>query len=224
MVDHTFLFSPPVRHLVGLVRAGELGALLYYDSVRTALGRFASDVNVLWDLAVHDLAVLDRLTGETPLAISAQGAAHSPSRREDIAFVTVQYTGNVLAHLHVNRVAPVKLRRTLVGGSRSAALWDDLDPIEKLRVFRSGVGDDEDPDGEHQRRVGYRVGDVWSPRLEVREPLADAVAEFVRAVDGGHQPLSNGETGLRVVRLLAAADVSMARRGAPVDLLASVAG
>jgi len=206
------------------VKAGELGALLYYDSVRTALGRFAGDVNVLWDLAVHDLAVLDRLTGETPLAISAQGAAHSPSRHEDLAFVTVQYTGNLLAHLHVNRVAPVKLRRTLVGGSRGAVLWDDLDPIEKLRVFESGVADDEGPDGEHQRRIGYRVGGVWSPRLAVLEPLAEAVAEFVRAVDGGHPPLSDGETGLRVVRLLAAADASIARRGAPVDLCARVAG
>ena len=138
MVDHTFLFSSAVRRLATLVAEGTLGALRYYDSTRTALGRFAGDVNVLWDLAVHDLAVLDRLIAEPPLAIAAHGAAHGPGPGSDVAFVTARYSGDLLAHLHVNRIAPVKLRRTLVGGSRGAALWDDLEPVEKLRVFHGG--------------------------------------------------------------------------------------
>jgi predicted dehydrogenase len=222
MVDHTFLFAPPVRKLAELVDAGELGTLRYFDAVRIALGRFQSDVNVLWDLAVHDLAVLDRLTPEAPAAISAHGAAHLPGQREDIAFVTLRYASGFIAHLHVNWLAPVKLRRALLGGSWRTALWDDLEPSERLRVYDSRAPGDQDEsgEGEHQRHVGFREGDMWSPHLEVREPLADAVAEFVRAVAQGTPQLSGGESGLRVVRLLAAADASLARGGAVIELVA----
>ena len=218
MVDHTFLFAPPVRELVRLVDAGELGTLRYFDAVRIALGRFQSDVNVLWDLAVHDLAVLDRLTRETPAAICAHGAAHLPGQREDIAFVTLHYASNFIAHLHVNWLAPVKLRRTLLGGCRRTALWDDLEPSEKLRLYESRAAEAEGSAAEHQRRIGFRAGDVRSPHLEVYEPLAAAVGEFVRAVESGTPPLSDGQSGLRVVRLVAAAEASLASSGAPVDL------
>jgi predicted dehydrogenase len=219
MVDHTFLFTPAVRHLSGAVAAGELGELRYYDAVRLALGRFRSDVNVLWDLAVHDLAVLDGLTREAPLAVSAQAASHLSSEREDIAFVTVYYPGSLIAHLHVNWLSPVKVGRTLVGGSLRTALWDDLEPSEKLRIYDSGAAHDDDGlDGEHQRHVGYRIGDMRAPHLPIYEPLAEAIAELARAIETGAAPLSDGFTGLRVVRLLAAADASLASRGAPVEL------
>jgi predicted dehydrogenase len=218
MVDHTFLFAPPVKRLTELVRAGDLGTLLYYDSVRIALGRFQDDVNVLWDLAVHDLAVLDQLASGPPLAISALGAAHWPDQREDIAFVTLTYADSFIAHLHVNWLAPVKVRRTLVGGSLRTALWDDLEPSERLRIYDSGVISDEGPEGIVQRRIGYRVGDIWSPRLEVHEALEEATAEFAGAIAGGRTPRSDGECGLRVVRMLAAATRSLALSGAPVEL------
>jgi predicted dehydrogenase len=224
MVDHTFLFTPAVRKLVELVDAGELGTLRYLDAVRIALGRFQADVNVLWDLAVHDLAVLDRLIRETPVTISAHGVAHLPGRREDLAFVTLRYASDFIAHLHVNWLAPVKVRRALLGGSRRTALWDDLEPNEKLRIYESPSADDEGVEAEQQRHVGFRAGDLWSPHLEIREPLADAVAEFVRAVSDIAAPApADGESGLRVVRLLAAADASLARGGAPVGLDAAAA-
>lgn len=218
MVDHTFLFAPAVERLAALVHAGELGELRYYDAVRIALGRFRSDVNVLWDLAVHDLAVLDRLVDQTPLAISAHGVAHLPGEPEDIAYVTVRFRGGLIANLHVNWLAPVKLRRTLVGGSRRTALWDDLEPADKLRVYDAGVTHEADTADEEQRHIGYRAGDVWLPRLDVREPLAAATAAFARAVETGRRPLADGESGLRVVRLLAAAQASLAREGAPTPL------
>lgn len=218
MVDHTFLFTPAVERLAALVHAGELGELRYYDAVRIALGRFQSDVNVLWDLAVHDLAVLDRLVNEPPLAISAHAVAHLPGEPEDIAYLTLRYPGGFIANLHVNWLAPVKLRRTLVGGSRRTALWDDLEPSDKLRVYDAGVTHEADEAGEDQRHIGYRSGDVWSPRLDVREPLAAATAAFARAVETGRCPLADGESGLRVVRLLAAAQTSLLQHGAPIPL------
>lgn len=219
MVDHTYLFTPALRHLTRLVEAGDLGALRWYDSARIARGRLRSDVNVLWDLAAHDLAVLDRLTGEVPLAVAAHGAAHAPGHREDMAFVTVRHAGGLLAHLHLNWLAPFKLRRTLVGGTRRTVLWDDLEPSEKLRVFDTPAAVDLVPTAAATAMtIAHAPGEVFAPRLETYEPLAAAVAELVRAVASGSRPASDGETGLRIVRVLAAADQSLRLGGAPVEV------
>jgi predicted dehydrogenase len=222
MVDHTFLFTPAVRRLVELVEAGQVGSLRYCDAMRVGLGRVQNDVNVLWDLAVHDLAVLDRLTQETPETVSAHGAGHYSAERVELAFLTLRYPSQFIAHLHVNWLSPVKLRRMLIGGSRSTILWDDLESSEKLKVYGpvdTGAGPAEIL---RQQQIGARHGDAWSPRLEVREPLADAVEEFLRAIEeGGPGSLADSESGLRVVRLLAAAEASLARNGAPVELAPS---
>lgn len=219
MTDHTFVFTPAVRCLSELVRDGSLGALVQYSAVRVALGRFRSDVNVLWDLAVHDVAVLDSLVGRLPASVAATAAAHLGDR-EDVGFVTLRFDDGLIASLHATWLAPVKIRRTLVGGTRRTALWDDLDPTERLRVYEAtdltgaGLGEAE---RDTQRRIGYRAGDVVAPLLIEREPLAGVVGEWVEAISTGREPLCGAESSLRVVRILDAAERSRRLGGRPVD-------
>jgi predicted dehydrogenase len=217
MTDHTFLFAPPVRRLAELVAEGSLGELQQYSAVRVALGRFRSDVDVLWDLAVHDVAVLDHLVGRMPASVSAAGVAHR-GEQVDVAFLTLRFPDGLLASLHATWLAPVKIRRTLVGGSRRTALWDDLEPAERLRLFESGLAEGEAPaDEDLQRRIGYRTGEVRAPRLEEREPLATMVAELVDAIEAGREPIAGPTSSLRVVRVVEAAERSARLGGVPVD-------
>lgn len=219
MTDHTFVFAPAARCLSELVGAGEIGALVQYSAVRIALGRFRSDVNVLWDLAVHDVAVLDSLVGRLPASVAATAAAHFGDR-EDVGFVTLSFDDGLIASLHATWLAPVKIRRTLVGGTRRTALWDDLDPTERLRIYEAsdltgaGLGEAEQ---DTQRRIGYRAGDVVAPLLIEREPLAGVVGEWVEAISTGREPLCGAESSLRVVRILDAAERSRRLGGRPVD-------
>lgn len=218
MVDHTFIYTPAVIKIKELVTSGALGQLLYYDSVRVNLGLFQHDVNVLWDLAVHDLSIMDFILGEQPGVISATGVAHLNGQPEDVAYITCYLANNLIAHFHVNWMAPVKVRRTLIGGDKQMIVYDDLEPSEKIKVYDKGVSLTEGTEGVYQMLVSYRSGDMMAPHLATTEALKAEAAHFIDCVSTGKQPQTNGEMGLRVVKVLAAADRSMANHGQPVQL------
>lgn len=220
IVDHTFLYTGAVRKIRELIEQGVLGDLYYYDSVRVNLGLFQHDVNVLWDLAVHDLSIMDHLTSRVPCAVSAVGANHIPGTTENIAYLTVFFEGNLIAHVGVNWLAPVKVRRTLIGGSKKMIVYDDLEPSEKVKVYDNGVtlGRPADRESAYRLRVGYRTGDMLAQNLDRTEALRNEVVNFVQCIHSGAKPISDGLAGLRVVRILQAASQSLAQRGRPVDL------
>jgi predicted dehydrogenase len=222
MVDHTFVYTGAVRKIRELSLAGELGEIYYYDSVRINLGLFQHDVNVLWDLAVHDLAIMDFVLPHQPIAVSATGLAHLPGRPENIAYLTMFFDGSLIAHVHANWLAPVKIRRTLVGGSRRMIVFDDLETSEKVKVYDRGIDLNPSPENVYQMLIGYRTGDMWAPQLAVSEALGVEAAHFVECIETGAAPLTGGDAGLRVVRLLEAATESMANQGRPVSLAGAV--
>ncbi len=219
MVDHTFIYTSAVRKIKELLDNGALGQLYYYDSVRVNLGLFQQDVNVLWDLAVHDLSIMDYLIASSPTMIAATGMSHVPGRPENMAYLTCFFNNNLLAHFHVNWMAPVKVRQTLIGGSEKMIVYDDIEMSEKIKVYDKGIIVSQADDAVYQRHVGYRTGDMWAPRLDNVEALKIEAEHFVESVTTGKQPLSNGQAGLRVVRILEAASRSMANRGQPVEIL-----
>jgi len=218
MVDHTFLYTPAVRRIRELCDTSALGSLYYYDAVRVNLGLFQHDINVLWDLAVHDLSIMDFLLPESPCAVSATGVRHVADRGEDIAYLTLFFPSNLIAHIHVNWLAPVKVRRTLIGGTDKMVVYDDLEASEKVKVYDKGITLNGDPAKQDQMRISYRSGDAWAPHLDTREALSLEAAEFVRSISTGTRPLSDGESGLRIVKILEAASRSMAERGVPVPI------
>ena len=216
MVDHTFVFTPAVQKMRDLAVAGELGVIHYYDSVRINLGLFQHDVNVLWDLAVHDLSIMDFVLGQQPTAVSATGLAHISGTPENIAYLTMFFDGKLIGHVHVNWLAPVKIRRTLLAGSRRMLVWDDLEASEKIKLYDRGISIDQSPDAVNLMRIGYRTGDMWAPQLAIREGLHGVAEHFVRSISSGTVPLTDGHAGLRIVRLLEAATMSMSAQGRPV--------
>ncbi len=219
MVDHTFVYTPAVQKMRELTQAGELGDLYYYDSVRINLGLFQHDVNVLWDLAVHDLSIMDFVLDRQPEAVSATGISHVPGTPENIAYMTMFFDGPLIAHVHVNWLAPVKVRRTLLGGNRRMVLFDDLEASEKLKVYDRGISVNPSADANvYQMLVGYRMGDMWAPQLAIREALHAEAAHFVDCIVGKRTPVTDGQAGLRVVRLLEAASKSMKDQGRLVAL------
>jgi predicted dehydrogenase len=207
MVDHTFLFTGAVRKIKQLVDEGTLGPLYYYDSTRVNLGLFQHDVNVLWDLAPHDLSIMDYLIGLEPDLVVATGSAHV-NCLEDVAHLTVYFPNNVLAHINVNWLSPVKVRTTLVGGQKKMLVWNDLDPAEKVRVYDKGA-DVKTEQGVHQLLVSYRSGDMWAPKVEELEALQLETRYFLDCIKDGTKPFNDGQTGLRVVRILEAAEQSL---------------
>jgi predicted dehydrogenase len=218
MVDHTFVYTGAVRKIRELIAAGELGDVYYYDSARVNLGLFQHDVNVLWDLAVHDLSIVEHVLPVAPRAVSATGISHVPGGTENIAYLTLFFPGNLIAHMHVNWLAPVKLRRTLIGGSRKMIVYDDLEPSEKVKVYDRGITVDTDPESIYQLLIGYRSGDMWAPQLDLTEALHHEVEHFVHCIERGERPLTDGEAGLSVVLTLEAAARSMAARGLAVEI------
>lgn len=218
MVDHTFAYTGAVRRIRELVRDGTLGQIYYYDSVRVNLGLFQHDVSVLWDLAVHDLAILDFVLGDRAEAVSATGMSHVPGQPENVAYLTVFFPERRVAHIHVNWLAPVKVRRTLIGGSEKMIVYDDLEPSEKVKLYDKGVTVNQQPEGVYQMLIGYRTGDMWAPHLGTTEALRVEADEFVRSIQGGEPAATDGLAGLRVVEILEAATRSMAERGRPVEL------
>lgn len=216
MVDHTFVFTGAVRKIRELVTEGKLGEIYYYDSVRVNLGLFQHDVDVIWDLAVHDLAIMIYVLGCVPCAIAATGMNHFQGGKENIAYITAFFEGMLIAHINVNWLAPVKVRRTLIGGSRQMIVYDDLEITEKVKVYDRGVT--IDADHGYQDRVGYRMGDMWAPNLDTTEALRVEGQHFLQAIETGRRPVTDGEAGLQVVRILEAATDSMKARGKLVEL------
>lgn len=215
-VDHTFIYTGAVRKMAELIKSGALGKVLYYDSIRVNLGLFQTDVNVISDLAVHDFSILDHLLGEHPVAVSCSGINHFPGTPENLAYVTLFYASGTIAHANVSWLAPVKVRQVLIGGSRKMIVYDDLEPSEKVKIYDKGVSFTEDPGQIYEMRVGYRMGDMWAPRLETREALRLAGEHFVECIRSGSTPRSDGRLGLRVVELIEAATRSMRGRGETV--------
>jgi predicted dehydrogenase len=216
MVDHTFLFTGAVKKIRQLLDEGALGKLYYYDSTRVNLGLFQHDVNVLWDLAPHDLSIMDHLIGLNPEAVVATGQRHL-NGHEDVAYLTLYFPEKVIAHINVNWLSPVKIRMTLIGGEKKMLLWNDLVADEKLRIYDKGV-DINSQEGVYDQLVLYRSGDMWSPRLEQGEALRRELAYFVECVSAGKTPFNDGRSGLRVVKMLEAASESLSKRGSLVYL------
>jgi predicted dehydrogenase len=218
MVDHTFLYTGAVRRMKTLIDSGEIGDLLYFDSVRISLGLVQSDINVLWDLAPHDFSIMDYLCKREPISISATGVKHLETPYQNIAYVTVQGEGNFIAHFHVNWLAPVKVRRTLVGGSKKMIVYDDMENSEKIRVYDKGITQNHDPERRERMLTGYRNGDMLAPNLDGTEALRLMAREFVTSIGEKRAPLTDGYAGLRVVRLLEAAQESIEHNGRVVHL------
>ncbi|MCX6844874.1 MAG: Gfo/Idh/MocA family oxidoreductase [candidate division WOR-3 bacterium] len=218
MVDHTFPFTGAVRKIKELIQAGELGEIYYYDSVRVNLGLFQHDVSVIWDLAVHDLSILDSILTQKPVAVSATGMSHLKGQTEDIAYLTLYFAGNTIAHINVNWLSPVKLRQTLIGGSKKMIVYDDVELTEKVKVYDKGVTIETDPSSIYEMKVGYRTGDMWAPKLDGSEALRLLARHFLECVAEGKTPITSAESGCRVVRTMEAATESMAKRGEMVSL------
>lgn len=216
MVDHTFVYTPAIQTISNLIKKGELGDVYYYDSTRVNLGLFQRDVNVIWDLAVHDLAIMDHLLDQHPVAISATANGFLSGSPENMAHLTVQYDQGAVAHLNVNWLAPVKIRQTLVGGSKKMIVYNDMETSEKVKVYDRGASCGA---GEYDHLVSYRLGDMYAPALSSKEALLTEIEEFARAIETGKPPLTDGVGGLRVVEMLAAASQSTKMRGHPVDLM-----
>lgn len=218
LVDHTFIYTGAVGKMADLIAEGELGRVLYYDSVRVNLGLFQRDVSVISDLAVHDFSILDHLLHEHPVAVSASGTNHFPGTPANLAYVTLFYDSGTIAHVNVSWLAPVKLRQILVGGSKKMITYDDLEPSEKVKVYDKGVSFTDDPDQIHEMRIGYRTGDMWAPKLSLSEALRTEGEHFVDCIQHRLAPLTDGKLGLRVVEVIEAANSSMRRRGETVEL------
>lgn len=216
MVDHTFLFTGAVKRIKQLVDEGALGKLFYYDSTRVNLGLFQHDCNVLWDLAPHDLSIMDHLIKVDPEAVVATGQGHL-NGHEDVAFMTLYFPEKVIAHINVNWLSPVKVRTTLIGGEKRMLVWNDLEADEKLKIYDKGV-DISSREGVYELLVSYRSGDMWSPQLEQGEALRQELAYFVECVSSGQEPFNDGCAGLRVVRMLEKANESLNKRGSLVYL------
>jgi predicted dehydrogenase len=224
MVDHTFVYTGAVDRIQKLITGGTLGEINYYDSVRVNLGLFQHDVNVVWDLAVHDLAILDYVLKVRPCAVTATGMSHVAGQPENIAYLTLFFETNMIAHVNVNWLAPVKIRRTLIGGSRRMVVYDDLEPSEKIKVYDKGITVASDGESLYKLLVGYRTGDMWAPQLDMTEALRTQALHFVHCIQHGEPPITDGEAGLRVVRILEAATQALRARGRLVALnLAGVA-
>ncbi len=216
MVDHTFLFTGAVRKIRQLIDEDALGGLYYYDSTRVNLGLFQHDVSIVWDLAPHDLSIMEYLIQEKPEAIVATGARHL-NGYEDVAFITVYFPHNIIAHVNVNWLSPVKVRTTLIGGEKKMLVWNDLEADEKIKVYDKGV-QITNGKGIHELLVSYRSGDMWAPKVERAEALKAELGYFIDCVSNNETPFNDGVAGLRIVKMLEAADKSVRERGALIRL------
>lgn len=217
MVDHTYVYHPAVQRIRAFIESGELGKLNYIDSTRINLGLFQHDVNVLWDLAVHDLAIINYLTRERPDRVQAIGATHTSSPLENIGILTLRYPSGLFVHLNCSWVSPVKIRHMLIGGDRKMIVYDDLDANEPVKVYDSGFTARTD---EERNRLlfEYRAGDVYSPKVQPREALANLVADFTAAIREGRPPASDGRFGADTVKILEAAQQSITSGGREIPL------
>jgi predicted dehydrogenase len=220
MVDHTFVYTGAVRKIKEVIEKGLLGEIYYYDSTRINLGLFQHDVDVIWDLAVHDLSILEYVLPDFPVAVSATGMGHVAGAVENIAYVTAFYNSSLIAHLNVNWLSPVKVRRTLIGGSKQMIVYDDIESSEKVKIYNKGITVTNGAESVYKLLVGYRSGDMYCPELDVSEALRLEVEHFADCIQNSKRPITDGYSGLRVVSALAAATESMKNRGKAVPVSA----
>jgi len=220
-VDHTFLFTGAVRKIKEVVSSGEMGELLYIDSVRINLGLFQSDVNVIWDLAPHDISIINHLIEASPVAVTAVGTSHTVNGLENIAYVHIEYEGQLIAHLHINWISPAKIRRMLIGGTNKMIVYDDMEFSEKVKIYDKGivVRNAKDVNSIHKVIVDYRTGDMIAPKLDNREALSAEVEHFISCVRDRTKPLADGNAGLKVVRMLEATQRSIENNGQRVKII-----
>ena len=219
LVDHTFVYTDAVRQIRELISSGKLGEIYYYDAVRVNLGLFQHDVNVIWDLAIHDLSIMDYVLPSKPVAISATGISHVPEQPENVAYITLFFSSAQIGHVHVNWLTPVKVRHTLIGGSDKMILYDDLEPSEKLKVYDKGINVTPGrPEDVYKMLVSYRSGDMWAPRLDNTEALQTEALHFIDCVEHNKQPETDGPAGLRMVNMIEAAEASLRNRGNVVEI------
>jgi|SRR5579875_1442569 len=221
MVDHTFVYTGAVRKIRELIEQGSIGDVYYYDSTRVNLGLFQHDIDVIWDLAVHDLSIMEFILPEFPVAVSATGIGHVKGAAENIAYVTLFYDSSLIAHLNVNWLSPVKVRRTLIGGSRQMIVYDDMETSEKVKLYDKGITLEKSEESLYKMLVGYRSGDMYCPQLDVTEALRVEAAHFADCVEEAKTPITDGFAGLRVVSVLEAATQSMKDRGRSATLKAN---
>jgi len=217
MVDHTFLYTPAVQKIRELIVDGVLGDIYYYNGIRASLGLFQQDVNVIWDLAVHDLSIIQYLLNEVPVAVSATAACHVAGSPANMAHITLFFQSSCIAHVSVNWLSPVKVRQTYIGGSRKMIVYDDLEATEKIKVYDKGITV-KTAEESTQLRIGYRAGDMWAPHLPAKEALQTEAEHFIDCLSTGAAPISNAVTGLLVVDILEAASHSIAAQGKPIRL------
>jgi predicted dehydrogenase len=216
MVDHTFCYHGAVRCIKKIIDRGDLGRIYYFDSVRINLGAFQADTNVIWDLAPHDLSIMDYLLGAEPVAAAAHGVSHFGDR-ENVAYLYLEFKDKLIGHVHVNWLAPVKVRQTIIGGEKRMIIYDDLAYEDKVRVYDKGVSVESRED-VYKTLIKYRTGDMWAPQYEQQEALAVECRHFLECIRTGSRPLTDGRAGLRVVKILEAAARSMAEGGRMVKL------
>jgi predicted dehydrogenase len=217
MVDHTFIYTGAVRKMKEIVEKGDLGSLYYFDSVRINLGLFQRDVNVLWDLAPHDVAILEHLVAEKPVSVCANGASHFGNNIENVAYLTVYFDSGLIAHFHNNWLSPVKIRTVMLGGSKKMVVYDDMEASEKVKVYDRGV-DMQSAESAREARIAYRLGDMWAPKLDHTEALRFVASEFIDCIKTGREARTDGNSGLNVVKILEASEMSIKRRGREVKL------
>ena len=218
MVDHTFVYTSAVRKIRELIASNALGEIYYYDAVRVNLGLFQHDVNVIWDLAIHDLSIMDYVLPSRALAVSATGISNIPGQPENVAYITLFFATPQIAHVHVNWLTPVKVRHTLIGGSEKMILYDDLEPSEKVKIYDKGVTVSQSPEAVYEMLVSYRSGDMWAPRLDAGEALHTEALHFIDCIENNTKPETDGQAGLRLVRMVEAAERSLRARGELVEI------
>lgn len=218
MVDHTFVYTDAVRKIRDLIASDALGEIYYYDAVRVNLGLFQHDVNVIWDLAIHDLSIMDYVLPAKPVAVSATGISHIPGQPENVAYITLFFSDAQIAHVHVNWLTPVKVRHTLIGGSDKMILYDDLEPSEKIKVYDRGVTVSSGREAVYKMLVSYRSGDMWAPRLDNTEALQTETQHFIECIVNNGKPETDGAAGLRMVHMMEAAERSLRARGELVEI------
>lgn len=218
LVDHTFVYTDAVRKMRELISTGALGEIYYYDAVRVNLGLFQHDINVIWDLAIHDLSIMDFVLPDKPVAVSATGISHVPGQPENVAYITLFFANRQIAHVHVNWLTPVKVRHTLIGGSEKMILYDDLEPSEKIKVYDKGITVTPRPEDVYKLLVSYRSGDMYAPRLDNTEALQNEALHFIDCIENGASPETDGQAGLRMVSMIEAAEKSLIGRGRLIEL------
>ena len=216
-VDHTFLFTGSVQAIKSYIDQNQFGKLQYFDSTRINLGLFQPDVNVIWDLAPHDISILNYLVNDRPKSVICTGQSHTKNKIENIAYLTLNYESDFIAHFTCSWISPVKIRRILIGGDKKMCLYDDVEPSEKIRIYDAGfeVKNEEDI---HKHLIDYRMGDIYIPKIAQKEALAGMAADFVSSIIDKRKPLVDGQSGLEVVKILDAAQQSIDQGGKEIFL------